>query len=300
MQPINKSTTKLSLVPEFYVYACLDPRAPGRYFSKDITFLYKPFYIGKGKEDRMYDHLKEARRPNSKQYNLHKISTIRNILAIGQTPIIMKLWDGLIEEVALNMEEELANELKVKYGLTNIRLTTWGSGERKEQTEQSPQKPKSNINVIQDRITIYNYLLKEHFSISESEVSLNKSIYGEENISINSEIPCRQGARRDKARIGEVNGMFGKSAVKGSKWVIIDGEEKFLSKVEIEKLEASGYTLVYGRTNKPKGKRIIFEGEVKGKYRTDADIEANSNRRYQFGTSWKNTKPTYMNKTQIY
>ena len=42
----------------FYVYALLDPRKPGRYEYKDICFLYEPFYIGKGKENRCYDHFR--------------------------------------------------------------------------------------------------------------------------------------------------------------------------------------------------------------------------------------------------
>ena len=34
-----------------YVYAYLDPRKPGKYSYKglNVSFLYEPFYIGKGK-----------------------------------------------------------------------------------------------------------------------------------------------------------------------------------------------------------------------------------------------------------
>jgi hypothetical protein len=101
------------------------------------------------------------------------------------------------------------------------------------------------------------------------------------------------------ARHGEVNGMYGKSAVKGKKWCIVNGEEKFLSPDKIEELIKLEYTTSYGRLYKPSGKRIIFEGELKGKYRNDNDISINPDKKYQYGLVWNLTKPTFLNHKQI-
>lgn len=48
----------------FYVYLYLDPRKPGNYSyqidDKTYHFDYEPFYVGEGKGERMYDHLRES------------------------------------------------------------------------------------------------------------------------------------------------------------------------------------------------------------------------------------------------
>jgi len=43
----------------FYVYVYLDPRKPGNYTYGDYHFDYEPFYVGKGCDDRLNDHLKK-------------------------------------------------------------------------------------------------------------------------------------------------------------------------------------------------------------------------------------------------
>jgi hypothetical protein len=93
--------------------------------------------------------------------------------------------------------------------------------------------------------------------------------------------------------------MFGKSAVKGKKWCIVNGKEKFLSPNEIDNLHSLNYNIIYGRLTCPTGKRIIFEGELKGKYRNDVDISNNPNTKYQYGLVWNSSKPTFLNHKQI-
>jgi len=59
----------------FYTYIYLDSRKPGKYSyngGKDC-FDYEPFYVGKGKGDRYYDHVEEAIKSNKNNYKLNKI-----------------------------------------------------------------------------------------------------------------------------------------------------------------------------------------------------------------------------------
>ena len=273
---------------QYYVYLYLNPLEPGQFSTSFCSFLFKPFYVGKGKANRLFDHLKDAR-PSRKHKNSHKLNTIRTIQKNGMHPYIVKISKELSEDEALTLELSLILELKNQYGLTNIRTQTWKSSDSK----------KSNRKVFnssrKDTITIYNLLLCEHAIIKASQLHVYEDIFGKSNIVNTTEIKFRVGSRIEKARNGTSNGMYGKSAVKGRKWCIVDDKEMFLTPEEIDNLKEIKHNVQYGRIYKPKGKRIIFEGEMKGKYRTDDDISANPATRYQYGLVWNNTKPTYIN-----
>jgi hypothetical protein len=97
----------------YYVYALLDPR----------TNL--PFYVGKGKNNRMLQHLKEGATNGVRKNN--KIAEIR---ASGVEPIAVKLAENMFNEDAYNLEEDIISELGRedidKDGiLTNNRLHAW-------------------------------------------------------------------------------------------------------------------------------------------------------------------------------
>jgi hypothetical protein len=271
----------------YYVYAYLNPLEPGKFTATNFSFLYKPFYIGKGKGNRLYDHLKDAR-PSRKYKNTHKLNTIRQIIKAGVQPIIIKLHTHLSENEALFIEQSLIKQLKESCGLTNIRTSSW-------RTVPSATTRKTFNNPRKNTITVYNHVLNEHAIIKSSQLEMFKEIFGESNITNTTSIPTRIGTKKNMARIGSSNGMYGKSAVKGKKWCIVEGKELFLSPEEIDNYIALNYNITYGRTYKPKGKRIIFEGELKGKYRTDADIDQSPDIKYQYGLVWNNTKPTYIN-----
>jgi len=93
----------------FYVYIYLDPTKPGKYnYSLDLCFLYEPFYVGKGKNKRLYDHLNEAK--NSKKNN-HKLNKIRKILKENQSPIIIKYITESSNTETLSIEKFLIEKI---------------------------------------------------------------------------------------------------------------------------------------------------------------------------------------------
>jgi hypothetical protein len=65
---------------KFYTYIYLDPTKPGKfkYDGLEMTFLFRPFYVGKGKRGRVWAHISQARDHRDK--NTHKCNTIRKIL----------------------------------------------------------------------------------------------------------------------------------------------------------------------------------------------------------------------------
>ncbi len=105
----------------FYIYVYLDPRKHGQYCYKDICFLFEPFYIGKGKNNR---YLVE--------YNRNKdfINITSEIKKIGVEPIIIKLYKNLSEEQSLKLETKLIKEIgrcDLKTG-SLINKTSGGQG----------------------------------------------------------------------------------------------------------------------------------------------------------------------------
>lgn len=81
----------ISIMLEYYVYLLLDP-----------TDFYKPFYVGKGKGDRMLVHLNEKR--NDNRFKANKIAKIRRA---GEEPVPMKWATDLNEPDAYELEAQL-------------------------------------------------------------------------------------------------------------------------------------------------------------------------------------------------
>lgn len=88
----------------FYNYVYLDPRKPGDYNYGKIHFDYEPFTVGKGCYNRMYSHLKEKEETT---YNPHKVRIINKIRKAGLEPIILKIFENLNENVAIESEKLL-------------------------------------------------------------------------------------------------------------------------------------------------------------------------------------------------
>ncbi len=110
---------------EHYVYIYLDPRKPGNFNYGNYHFDFEPFYVGKGKGKRAWDHLKENQQKRSKKYYV-----IRKILREGYQlkPLILKqsMTDNEAIEEEITLISLIGREDLEKGPLLN--LTNGGDG----------------------------------------------------------------------------------------------------------------------------------------------------------------------------
>lgn len=85
---------------DFYVYIYLDPRKNGEfnYPQIDKSFEFEPFYIGKGRGNRINMGIKE----NKKDY--YKNRKIRSMIKDGYFPIALKIFENLTEKESFGKE----------------------------------------------------------------------------------------------------------------------------------------------------------------------------------------------------
>lgn len=112
---------------DYYVYVYLDTRKGGIYTYGDLIFDYEPFYVGKGRDRRMFFHLYECSGCKSKI----RFNRIRSIRKSGMEPVVLKVIDNLLERDALEMEKKIIQLIGRKDLNAGplINLTDGGEGE---------------------------------------------------------------------------------------------------------------------------------------------------------------------------
>lgn len=91
----------------FYVYIFLDPRKDGEFSYGEHKFKYEPFYVGKGKNNRCENHLREW----SLKDKTLKNNKIKSLLKLGLKPIIIKLFLNLSEVDSFDKEKEMIKKI---------------------------------------------------------------------------------------------------------------------------------------------------------------------------------------------
>lgn len=117
----------ISMEDIFYIYVYLDNRKEGYWEFSGTTFNYQPFYIGKGKKNRIKNHLQ----PKSLNDNSIKSNTIRSITKeTNELPLHYKVFENLTYEEANNIEINMIKHfgrINLKNGILS-NMTDGGEG----------------------------------------------------------------------------------------------------------------------------------------------------------------------------
>lgn len=103
-----------------------DPKYFGKYYVYEYIEDEKPFYIGKGSNNRIDSHLVEAKGLLKKNVDpkTHKLRKITKILKNGGEPKRIKVIEGLSDSFAYYIEEVLISF----YGLENLTNIVYARG----------------------------------------------------------------------------------------------------------------------------------------------------------------------------
>lgn len=103
----------------YYTYLLLDPRSPGKYEYLGFCFLYKPYYVGKGKGHRAEIHFDPKDLERSR--NSHKSNKIKKIISEGfnAKEFIVKI-NATSEDLALTLEKDFTHIIGLD-NLTNMK-----------------------------------------------------------------------------------------------------------------------------------------------------------------------------------
>ena len=128
----------------YYVYALLNPLKPGKFIYGKYVFEYEPFYIGKGRNKRIYYHSSK----NKSDTNRLKINILLKIKSSGLKPIRIKLIENITELKSYSIEKKLIDLIGMRISASGplSNMTLGGNGVSGYIHTESTRKKISEVN----------------------------------------------------------------------------------------------------------------------------------------------------------
>ncbi len=129
----------------YYVYILLDPRKPGKYHYSGLnaSFLYEPYYVGKGKGYRINRHLTKFEQISPSRNNI-KIGKINHIQSLGYDVLRYSVFyeKDVSEKFALKTEADLIKSIG-RFNLKTGPLSNMTDGGEGRSGAISPNKSRT-------------------------------------------------------------------------------------------------------------------------------------------------------------
>jgi hypothetical protein len=225
----------------FYVYIYFDPRKKGKFTYEDLIFEFEPFYVGKGSNGRMYEHLCQTGRC----YKVNKINSIRRN---GLEPIIVKYKESMNEQDAYDLECQLVK----KIGRRNLKegpLANLKDGGKDGRRLKMPETAKQILREkaikswgsmtdekLQQQIERWQETMMQRFGVRNVAWGFKGKKHSHDTKKKMSE--------KATERKGEKNSQF------GTCWIMKNGQSVKIKTEQIEQFIQDGWTK--GRTLKRK------------------------------------------------
>ena len=149
---------------EYYVYAYIDTIETINTEYCGIYFKHRPVYIGKGKNRRMFDHLKDRKRHKNRFYN-----KLNKMIREDNSPKIIKLKEFDNEQDALDFECLLIDNIKnIKNNGLLYNTTNGGAG----------VPGYIFTDEVREKIRLRCISQKEHLKFPQDQVDENHPMYG--------------------------------------------------------------------------------------------------------------------------
>jgi hypothetical protein len=183
----------------FYVYVYLDTTKKGTYVYGDYEFNYKPFYVGKGKNNRYLEHIT---RVNEKTViNLHKNNTIKKVIdETGEIPLIEFIGENLTEEKAYELEKSVIGVVGLG-NLSNYHEGGCGGDTWSNKSVDEVELIKQKISNTKKGVTYVDMFGEEEALIIKQKISEKSKIMWKTN----------REYMLTKNPKGEKHGMWGKT-----------------------------------------------------------------------------------------
>lgn len=216
----------------YYIYIYLDPRKHGQYEYDDYCFLYKPFYVGKGKNKRY------KKFDNRNKYFRNKINKIKKYRLES---IVIKLFDNISEEQSFRIEKQLIQEIG-RIDLNHGPLVNMTDGGEGSSGFHHSNKSKNLMSILR--------------------VGKNNNFYGKHHTERSLMLISKM--RKNKC-VGDKNPMFGKSpSIETREKISISNTGKFIGeKNNNSKLTEEKAKTIYQISNSPIIKQLkITQKEI--------------------------------------
>jgi len=153
----------------YYVYVILDTRKPGEYKYNDLVFNYEPFYVGRGKGNRIKTTINEG--------NDYKMNKINKIVKEKGEVLVIKLYGNLSFDKSQQLEVDTISKIG-RYDLNEgVLLNFTDGGEGRKNVIVSDE---SKYKMSRSRMGVEPWN-KGKSPSDETKKKISKSLSGEKN-----------------------------------------------------------------------------------------------------------------------